>query len=104
MNYCVEVFMQNDPQITAELKNKTPAKHRDIFRDTLIAKKVWRRRGSNPRPTGWEKNSSTHLCGRKIKNLKLFHISHVGLCRILCPAGYSGRFTKDIRFRFGPEL
>ena len=33
--------------------NNTPAKHRDIFRDTLIAK-VWRRRGSNPRPTGWE--------------------------------------------------
>ena len=35
-------------------KNKTPAKHRDIFRDTLIEKKVWRRRGSNPRPSGWE--------------------------------------------------
>ena len=28
--------------------------HRDIFRDTLIAKKVWPRRGSNPLPTGWE--------------------------------------------------
>ena len=34
--------------------NKTPAKHRDIFRDTLIAKKVWRRRGPYPEPTGWE--------------------------------------------------
>ena len=33
--------------------NKTPAKHRDIFLETLIAKK-WRWRGSNPRPTGWE--------------------------------------------------
>ena len=35
-------------------KNKTFAEHRDIFRDTLIAKNVWRRRGSNPRHTGWE--------------------------------------------------
>ena len=26
----------------------------DIFRDTFIAKKVWRRQGSNPQPTGWE--------------------------------------------------
>ena len=34
--------------------NKTLAKHRDIFRNTLFAKKVWRRRGSNPRHTGWE--------------------------------------------------
>ena len=39
---------------TPTKKNKTPAKHRDIFSDTLIAKKVWRRRGSNPRPTDWE--------------------------------------------------
>ena len=36
------------------IQDKTPAKHRDIFRHTLIAKKVWRRQGSNPRPTCWE--------------------------------------------------
>ena len=35
-------------------KNNTHAKHRDIFRYTLIAKKVWRRRGSNAQPTAWE--------------------------------------------------
>ena len=34
--------------------NKTSAKQRDIFRDTLFAKNVWRKRGSNLRPTGWE--------------------------------------------------
>ena len=43
--------------------NKTPAKHRDISRDTLIAKKVWRRRGSNPRPTGWETKNFKHQPG-----------------------------------------
>ena len=40
--------------ICCEEWNKTPAKHRDIFRETLFAKKVWRRKGSNPRPTDWE--------------------------------------------------
>ena len=40
-------------------QNKTPARHRDIFRETLLEKKVWRRRGSNSRPTGWETKKST---------------------------------------------
>ena len=50
-------FLQlKEKRITSKVlfENKTPAKHRDIFRDTLIAKKLWRRRGSNPRPTGWK--------------------------------------------------
>ena len=41
------------------INNKTPAKHRDIFRRTLIAKKVWRRQGSNPRP-GWKSQKIKH--------------------------------------------
>ena len=64
-----------DCSFGSKMLYKTPAMHRDIFRDTLIAKKVWRRRGSNhnllagkhekisstspgskPRPTGWETN------------------------------------------------
>ena len=43
-----------DCSFGSKMLYKTPAMHRDIFRDTLIAKKVWRRRGSNPQPTGWE--------------------------------------------------
>ena len=50
---CERWFDQQSTEI-AETNNKTAAKHRDIFRDTPIGKKVWRRRGSNPRPTGWE--------------------------------------------------
>ena len=42
------------PLLKLPVQTKTPATHRDIFRDTLIAKKVWRRRRSNPRTTGWE--------------------------------------------------
>ena len=30
------------------------------FRDPFFAKKVWRRRGSNPRPTGWETKKSSN--------------------------------------------
>ena len=42
------------------MSNKTPAKHRDFFRDTLIGKNVWRKRGSNARPTGWETKKFKH--------------------------------------------
>ena len=35
----------------------------NIFRDTLIVKNLWRRRGSNPRPTGWETKKSKHQPG-----------------------------------------
>ena len=56
------------------MNNKTPAKHRDIFCDTLFAKKAWRRRGSNPHllagkhekfqaPTGFE--PTTYWLGKQ---------------------------------------
>ena len=79
----LESYSDNSYHATTHLKskmrqlvsNKTPAKHRDIFRDTRIAKKYSEGEdrthdllagkhekisstspGSNRRPTGWESN------------------------------------------------